>query len=497
MLPFDNMITLDQESSTPLFQQIAFSLSQLIREGKLARGSRLPGSRILAQQLGVHRKTIVAALEELEAQGWLESVASVGTFVSQKLPEIKVKSLGETTQIKTPKKNPAYDFQADPQLQKPLISNHQGLRFDDGLPDVRLAPLDSLARYYRQRLLLGQKRQSLGYASTQGDWGLRQALCNYLRESRGLCLNEDNIMITRGSIQAFHLASNCLLKPGSVVGVGDIGYFTGRLIFAQTGATLQGFKVDQHGLDPNAVEDWCKKMPLRMLYLTPHHHYPTTVSMPAGRRLELLELARRYRFCILEDDYDFDFHYDTNPVLPLSSEDNHGSTLYVGSFCKAISPALRLGYAIGPSEVIGAMSNLRRIVDRQGEQVFEAAFADFLKDGELRRHLKKAVKTYEKRRNTLAEMLKSELGDYLNFEVPTGGMAIWGQFDSTISLIDLAQKASALGMNINNGSNYHWQEVPVNAARLGFASIDETEMEQGLGVLKKLIKNKLRNGGRS
>lgn len=484
MQTFANLLSIDKSEKTPLFLQISTAISDNIRRGVILAGAQLPGTRALAESLGIHRKTVVAAYEELLAQGWIETKASSGTFVSNKLPEMKPLSLQKkpTRAIGSGPKA-GFAFHNDPLLQRPIIKGSNVLAFNDGFPDVRLAPWDALSRAFRTVLRQGYRKNLLFYSDLFGEPSLRETMAAYLRETRGLPVTEENILITRGSTMGLYLTSNLVLRPGDVVIVGEISYGSANLIFQKTGAKLMTVPVDERGLDVNAIAEICKKNLVRLIYVTPHHYYPTTVTMPAERRIGLLQLAQIYNFCILEDDYDYDFHYDCNPVLPLAGADAGGHVVYTGSLCKAISPALRIGYIAAPADLIESMGQLRRIIDRQGDQLMEAAVAILFKEGEMRRHLKKAQKTYHRRRDLFCEMLKSELGHVVEFAKPTGGMAVWAKFDKAFPLPGLSAKAREFGLLISDGTNY---DPNLNATRLGFASVNEEEMERGMGILKRL-----------
>jgi len=264
--------------------------------------------------------------------------------------------------------------------------------------------------------------------------------------------------------------------------VGEVSYTSCNLIIKQSGANLMTVPVDDFGMDVEAIEQLCQKTPVRMVYVTPHHQHPTTVIMPAERRLRLLQLAKTYGFCILEDDYDYDFHYNSNPILPLAAADTNQNVVYVGSLSKVFSPALRVGYVVAPAEVIEAMANLRRIIDRQGDNLLEAAVAVLFRDGEMQRHLKKAQKTYHLRRDLFCEMMKTELGNVVDFSKPTGGLAVWAKFEKTVSLPNLALNCRENGLWISDGLHYG---TKLNATRLGFASVNAEEIEQGMRILKK------------
>jgi GntR family transcriptional regulator/MocR family aminotransferase len=487
MLPFASLIFLDKSSKTPVFLQIANSLSENIRQGIIAGGAKLPGSRTMASVLSVHRKTILAAYDELLAQGWLETQSSRGTYVSKKLPEIKPQSIKKEQQSDT-LNQPGFHFEGNKLLALPLVKAQNTLSFDDGFPDVRLAPWDALGRAHRSSVQHGFRRNMLSYGETTGHPSLRSAMLEYLTESRGLPIRLEQVLITRGTMMAIHLAVQCIIQPGEKVVVAELSYASCNLIMQHAGAELIKVPVDEFGIDVDAIARICKETPIRMVYVTPHHHYPTTVIMPADRRMKLLQLAREHRFCILEDDYDYDFHYNSNPILPLASADAGNNVIYVGSLSKVFSPALRIGYVVAPAPIIQAMANLRRIIDRQGDNLLESAVAALFQEGEMRRHLKKAQKKYHARRDLFCEMLQNNLGNYLEFVKPTGGLAVWAKLNADIPLAELATRCRQNGLWISDGLQYGKE---LNATRLGFASTNEEEITRGMAILKQQIQGLL------
>ena len=156
-------------------------------------------------------------------------------------------------------------------------------------------------------------------------------------------------MYSRGSQMALALLSKTFLRPDDIVVVEELGYRSAWEVFRQVGAKVIGVPVDNDGMDVDGLERVIAQQRVRAVYVAPHHQYPTTVTMAAGRRLRLMELARAHRFAIIEDDYDHEFHYDGRPVLPLASADRFGVVIYVGTFSKVLAPALRLGYIVAPN----------------------------------------------------------------------------------------------------------------------------------------------------
>jgi GntR family transcriptional regulator/MocR family aminotransferase len=328
----------------------------------------------------------------------------------------------------------------------------------------------------------------LMYGPEYGSENLRIELAKFLSETRSIQVDPNNILITKGVQMGIYLTAQVLLAKGDVAIVPEPGYPAANEVFQYAGAELAYAPMDEQGIDLNAVEAICKKKKVKLLYIIPHHHRPTTVTLSSERRMQLLELAAKYRFAILEDDYDYDFHYSSSPVLPLASADYYGSVIYVGSFCKTIAPGIRIGFVAAPQNLIMQLARLRRMIDRQGEQLLEEALANLLKNGDIGRHLKKSNKIYHERRDMFCRLLREQLGDHVSFKIPDGGFAVWLQYLGGLNAGDISQKANQMGLTISNGEDYFSQSVNTQFIRMGFASLDPKEIEEGVEILSKAIR---------
>ncbi|MEM9820409.1 MAG: PLP-dependent aminotransferase family protein [Bacteroidota bacterium] len=486
MLPIKTLLSFDKTSSVPIYLQIANGIIQQIQNGIIKPGTKLPGSRVMAALLSVHRKTIIKAFDELEMQAWIEVRPYKGTFISEQLPKVKARTLLPGDSFGNKKATPLFDYYPEKDLTPATVFS-QKLGFDDGAPDVRLAPIAELAQSMSRTLRNVSAKALLSYTDPRGLERLREQLAQEFNENRGLNITAENVLITRGSQMGIYLATQLLLRPGDEMIVGQTNYYVANLTFRQAGAILHTIPVDEHGICVEAIEPICQRKKIRAVYLTSHHHHPTTVTLSPERRIQLLALAEAYRFAIIEDDYDYDFHYSNNPLLPLASADKNGAVIYLGSFSKTTAPAFRIGYLIAPAEVIETLSRIRRIIDRQGETVLEWAFADLLEKGILQRYLKKSLKQYRIRRDYCCDLLERELGTYLQFKKPDGGMAIWAQFDPAIDLVPLAKSAKQRGLYLSDGTVHNPPGQTLNATRLGFASKQVEEMEASVQLLRQLI----------
>jgi GntR family transcriptional regulator / MocR family aminotransferase len=488
MHPFFSSLSLNKANATPVYAQLAEQIIFAIKEGVLQPVARLPGSRQLAQLLCVHRKTIIRAYDDLLVQGWLESKTGSGTFVARHLPVIKPRELDIMPQmVIDPVQVAGFTFQPAVHLEREFVKPGTTYHLDDGFPDPRLAPLHDLSRAYRTQLIMGNAYHRLGYEDPQGSSWLRDELAAHFRDTRGMKVTPNNILITRGTVMGLYLANAGLLQPGDRVVAGAPGWSNANANFMQAGAELLQIPVDQYGIDTDKLEQLCKKQAVRMVYITSHHHYPTTVSLRAERRIRLLQLSVKYGFIIFEDDYDYDFHYLNKPLSPLASADQAGMVLYCGSFTKTISPAFRVGYLVGSANVIRHLAKLRRIIDRQGDTMLDNAMAELLQNGIIQRHLRKSVRIYRQRRDVFCHLLQSELNNYVSFHSPEGGMAVWTTFDPAIDLVKLAGLARQKDLYFSDGAVHLSTFNHANATRLGFASSTIDELEQSINIIKRLL----------
>ena len=475
---FASSITIDRKSSQPIYSQLVEKLMQLIKSGALSSGYRVLSTRALAQALKVHRKTVVRAYDDLLAQGWFESIPGDGTFVSRKLPELKPRKLTEERKVvNDTAKVAGFDVHPALHLQRKVVKIDARYHLDDGYPDTRIAPMKELSRAYQTQFRSKNTYNRLGYGDSKGSIILRETLSTYLNETRGLQTIAQNILITRGTVMGLYLVSTGLLRPGDRVVVGESSWTGANMNFIQAGASLVPIPVDEHGLVIDRLEEICQRETVRLIYVTSHHHYPTTVALRADRRLQLLQLSEKYGFIIFEDDYDFDFHYQNKPLLPLASADRAGMVLYCGSFNKSIAPGIRVGYLVGAENVISHLALLRRIIDRQGDIVLENAMAELLQLGIIQRHLRKAVRIYRERRDLFCTLLNLHLKSKISFQVPDGGLAVWVVFQPGFDLALFSATALKNDIFINDGSGQSINGTIPNALRLGFASCNPEELE--------------------
>jgi GntR family transcriptional regulator/MocR family aminotransferase len=279
---------------------------------------------------------------------------------------------------------------------------------------------------------------------------------------------------------ALHLVARALVRPGDAVAVEELGYRPAWEAFRAAGATVVPVPVDDDGLDVLALARLAEGTRLRAVYVTPHHQYPTTVTLKAARRLALLGLARSRGLALVEDDYDHEFHYDGRPVLPLASADHGGLVVYVGTLSKVLAPALRIGYVAAAPALLASVAAIRSLLDIQGDRATEAAVAALMEDGELERHVARARRVYARRRDALAESLRQAFGESARFRPAPGGLALWVRLRGGVDLEGWARRARAHGVSFYPGRRYAFDARPRPFARLSFAALDERELREAV-----------------
>jgi len=344
------------------------------------------------------------------------------------------------------------------------------------VPDPRLIPTDLIGRAFRQA---ARARDGLAYAKhRQGHVRLRSALAKMLSATRGLSVGPDDIMITQGTQMAIHLATAALIGPGDVVIVEAPGYRAAWNTFSAAGARLVPVNVDSRGLDTDQLDSLLREERgnVRALYTTPHHQYPTTVALDSGRRMRLLELAREHGIAVLEDDFDYEFHYDGQPLQPLASADPHGTVIYMGSLSKLLAPGLRVGFVVAPRNVLDRLLEIRAATDNHGNQLTEIAVGILFDDGDVLRHARQMRREYQQRRDVFCAALAQHLDGIVSFDVPSGGLALWTKISHLIDPERWRGRAASEGVLFQSAAASSFDGAPGPFARFGFARCTEEEL---------------------
>lgn len=464
-------VALGADDRLPLFLQLANAIADDIHRGRLKPGDPLPGTRELAQSLGVSRNTVVAGYDELAAEGLVDTRVGGGTRVAATAPPPRAPP--------APADAPTYALAPmPPHLPAPPAPAAAGaLSLAAGVPDPRLFPSAALARAFR-RAIGPRARSLLGYTDPCGHPRLRCALADMLARTRGLSATPENVMVTRSIEQAIDLVARALLAPGDVVAVEAFGYPPAWSVLQMAGARLLPLPLDDDGLDVDALQALLARERVRAVFLTPHHQFPTTRVMSAPRRERLAALALEHRFAIIEDDYDHEYHYAGKPVLPIAAGAGRAHVVYVGALSGVLAPGIGTAFVTAPPPVFERLAALRAASDARGDAAMECAIAELFEDGELLRHVRRTRRVYAARRDALADALARHLGGALRFRLPAGGLALWARADDGIDVAAWARAGADEGVGFRDARAFDFRRRPQPYLRLGFSYLDEAELEE-------------------
>ena len=492
-------ILLDRTGASCLSQQLAQTLRQRILSQQLPAGCRLPASRQLAADLGVSRNTVNSALEQLRSQGYLHSRVGSGVYVSEDLPQ-KDQPLN-AEQAQALKQWPSVSRYADrlnatlaatlaakgetpPDIQ--ASSAHANRPFAVGLPDSNAFPMkiwQSLLRRHSDRQAL------MGYHSIQGYGPLCQALANYLNSSRGLRCEPQQIVITQGAQQALALCAQLLCNPGDTALVEEPGYAGARKAFTSQGARIQTLGLATNGLDLAQLTDGPAPAKGALLYCTPTHQYPLGGILPAADRLTLLDWAEKNRCWIIEDDYDSEFHYYSQPIAAMAGMAEQTPVIYMGSFSKTLLPGVRLGYLVLPKHLVPVFVEAKACSSGETPLLSQAVVADFIDEGHFVRHLRRMRTLYQRKWEHMRELCKQHLSGLMTPIAQSAGMHLALVFeDQTRDDRRISQQLAEAGFGSTPLSSYYHGQAQQKGLALGFANTSAQERLSGIVKLAELLR---------
>lgn len=392
-------------------QQAVFDrLRQGILAGTLPAGTRLPPTRVMAEEIGVARQTVVLAYERLAAEGYVRARTGSGTYVAPDLPDAAPPPAAVPGRAASELSARGARLAAIPTHATNATSTGAATSADPpvgallagGVPAHEMFPAQAWLRC-TARVLRRMTPGLSGYPPPQGLPELRQQIAAHLAATRGLLADPDCIVVTGGTQQALRLAADLLLDPGDNVWVEDPGYIAGRGALLAAGAVPVAVPSDGDGLDVAAGVSLAPHA--RLALVAPSHSTPLGGALPIGRRLALLDWAARANAWVLEDDCDSEFRWEGRPLPPLATLDRTGRVIYCGTFSKTLAPAIRLGFAVVPAPLVPAFVRARTLMDRGSSALSQAVLTEFMRQGLLAPHIRRTRTEYANRRQALLTAL--------------------------------------------------------------------------------------------
>lgn len=471
---------LDRSLKQPIYKQIAEQIEHGITTGVLSQAEPLPSERALAKQLQINRSTVVTAYDELEAIGLIVRKKGSGTYINTDiwgLTHKRVPNWGRYAEDGSFLPNlPLVQRLRKETAQKGMINLSSGELSVDLLPSAQLATI--LKEY--------PFNEHLGYDHPLGDEGLRETICNHVKKYKNMDVDSDSVLITSGAQQAIHLIVQCLLKPGDTVAIEDPSYAFSLPVFRSAGIKTLLLPVDEHGVNPDDIVDLQRKHRIRMLFLNPDYQNPTGTKMSLERRKRILELSSEYGIPIIEDDpYNLtSFDGEIGPTL--KSMDDNGNVVYISSLSKVVASGLRIGWIIGPEQVIQRLSDGKQQIDF-GHSIFPQWIANhYLSSAQFDKHVLNLKVQLKERRNTLVTALEGLSEQEVSYFIPQGGIHLWCKLNQDVDDYKLLEEAMKNGVSFVPGKIMGSQNGYI---RFTYGKGDKESIKEGISRFVHTLRN--------
>ncbi|MGG2091792.1 PLP-dependent aminotransferase family protein [Bacillus sp. S13(2024)] len=461
-------ISIDRSLDIPLIRQVYHQIRERILNGELQSGEKLPSTRELSSELNVSRNVILEAYDQLFSEGFLVARQGSGTFIA------------EGTYLEQHKKSPLFDSLS---WCEKTNQDSNIINFRSGIPALDLFPRKAWAKL-SHTIWNETSPSTFGYDIPEGRPELREVLSRYLLKTRGVFCHPEQLVITSGATQALTLVSKLLLSTGDEVLVEDPITNDIQTIFKTSGALLYPIPVDDNGMDTSLLP--LNKNP-KFIFITPSHQFPLGGTLPIQRRVQLINYSRKINCYLVEDDYDSEFRYEGSPVSSLQGLDPE-RVLYIGSFSKILSPALRMGYLVLPSHLIEKCRRLKWFSDLHTPSLDQLVLAKFIAEGYLERHIIKMKKIYKNRRDFLIHQLKSAFSNKINIFGYSTGLHLIVEFNHFQSTKESLAEIQQLGVKVYPVEDHAIEKGKHhNRIILGYGHLTNEEIKEGVSRLHRAI----------
>lgn len=449
----------------PIYEQIYKYIRDEIKSGSLSLSTKLPSSRGLAKHLSISRNTVDMAYAQLVSEGYIESFPKKGFFVCQM----------ENTIISTPLEDDAKEDSTSDELEYKIDFSPNGV-------DMVNFPYNRWRRLTKEAMM-DDNSQLFQSGHPQGDMEFRLAIRLYLHQSRGVNCNENQILIGAGSDYLLLILAQ-LLGKDKIIALEDPTYPQAYRIFHSLGYQTKSIPLDNQGMDVTVL----RETGADICYVTPSHQYPIGVVMPINRRMQLLTWANEEegRF-IIEDDYDSEFRYQGKPIPSLQSSDTKGKVIYIGTFSKAIAPAIRVSYMVLPQKLLKAYKEYLSFYSCTVSRIDQTVIHRFITEGYYERHLNKMRGIYKGKHDCLVAQLK-EFGSDITIFGESAGLHLLIEYNKDISQNELIERAARSGIKVYPLTDYYIEGIHLNKPIiiLGFARLSEETIKKGISILKDI-----------
>jgi len=486
------------DGGTTAYRRLYHGIRSAILDGRLHPGERLPASRDLAKSLGISRNTVVTSFDLLTSEGYLETRVGAGSFVASTLPDrdMQTGDHGPDKKSRTANDRPIRLSQSATRMltyQRRFPRFRIARPFNPATPDLDGFPFDLWARLLRR----SWRAPDIDLTIPDDPLGLpllRSEIAKWLRQSRGVNCNADQVMIVSGAQQALDLAARALVDPGDIIATEDPGYEGIRGVLAASGAVVQPITVDEDGLDIEGLAQ--TPSPARIVVTTPSRNYPLGTTLSLARRLALLQWAQDNDAWIVEDDYDSEYRYDGPPLSSLQGLDTDNRVIYVGTFSRVLFPGIRLGYLVLPPALVPAFRGIRGFADGVPAPTTQAALGAFFAEGHFGSHVRKMRLRYGERRSHLKNLITADASDILSVMPSDGGLHLCARLIGDQDDIEMQEALVKADLDCRALSSYFHDPrsksgpEPVRGLVLGFAGWKKDVLSESFSELVRTIRRK-------
>jgi len=476
--PLD-LVLLRAADTVPLHRQLCDQLRDLILGGSIPAESRLPSIRTFAGELAISRNTVISALDQLSAEGLLESRRGSGIHVARVASAARPGPNGGRAGSPAPSLSPRGMLMA---AQPRVRTMPRRTAFHPGTPELAEFPFKTWSRLLARHARYGAE-DLFGYHYMSGYPGLRKMIAGFLTTMRRVRCTPDQIVVTTGGQAALDLLSRLLLADGDTVWMEEPGYPGARGALLGAGARLLPLPVGRTGWQVPPLSD----PPPRLIYLTPSCQHPLGVTMPLEQRVAILETARAANAWVIEDDFDGEYTFRGQPLPAMQGLDDGSRVIYVGTFSKTLFPAMRLGFIVLPGDLADRIKPALSLTGQFAPMVLQATLADFIEEGSFFHHLNRMRRLYGRRRDHFLGLMNGMLGAWLDPIDGRTGIQIAAPFRLPIDDNAVVAAAAASGVNLAPLSLYFHHEPRQAGLMMGYAGVPESEMDRLFPVLRAIL----------
>jgi GntR family transcriptional regulator / MocR family aminotransferase len=471
-------VYLELDGRGPLYDQLTRALKASILDGRIAAGTQLPPTRELADELDLSRTTVLAAYEQLRAEGFIAGRVGSGSYVS----DLQAKPCNHHAEISIAAPS-RYAQRARDVRDWDIARIHRGLRYNLQYGNPLVNP--ALNNAWGRELARAAAYTPLVINEVAGLHALRKQTCDYLARRRGVQAQPDDVLIVGGTQQAIALICRVLLNEGDHVVLEEPHYFSAHQALVAHGAELVAVRTDEQGIV-------CSELPAqapRLVYVTPSHQFPTGAILSLQRRKELLHYAEQHQCWIVEDDYDGEFNYESYPMPALRSLDDGDRVIYVGTFSKVMFGGLRLAYMVLPAALRMDFRNAKYLSDIACPVIEQSALAHFMEDGGFERHLRLARKELKARREALIAGLRAYARDRVEIADTAAGMhlVVWLPGYDQAKCEALIAYAHDQGLGLYPMAPLYLHAPPRPGLMLGYCGASVTELREAMQLFGQCL----------